>query len=67
MASLGYHANYETKRKRRVNIAYRLTSKMKTWAMIRSKLLRKIVDFMAPYFPEMYLVKDYYTLLKEEI
>jgi 2-polyprenyl-6-methoxyphenol hydroxylase-like FAD-dependent oxidoreductase len=58
---------YEKQRKRRVDIAYRLTWKMKTWGLIRSKVLRRFINFCAPFFPESYFVKDYNTLLKEEI
>jgi 2-polyprenyl-6-methoxyphenol hydroxylase-like FAD-dependent oxidoreductase len=60
-------SNYETKRKKRVKVAYILTHKMKEWALTRSKLLRKIFDFFLPFFPEKYIVKDYYKLLDEEI
>jgi 2-polyprenyl-6-methoxyphenol hydroxylase-like FAD-dependent oxidoreductase len=59
--------NYEIKRKKRVEIAWKLTHKMKAWALIRSKFIRRIVNFFIPYFPEWYFVKDYHALMKEEI
>jgi 2-polyprenyl-6-methoxyphenol hydroxylase-like FAD-dependent oxidoreductase len=59
--------NYQLRRKKRVATAYRLTYKMRAWALIRSKSLRKILNMIAPYFPEKYFVEDYMALLKEEI
>ena len=59
--------NYESKRKKRVKIARRLTHKMRAWALIRSRLLRKFVNLLVPYFPERYFVRDYETLMREEI
>jgi 2-polyprenyl-6-methoxyphenol hydroxylase-like FAD-dependent oxidoreductase len=59
--------NYEKSRKRRVKIARKLTNKMRAWALIKSPILRKIVNLIIPYFPEKYFVKDYDALLKEEI
>ena len=59
--------NYEIKRRKRVKIAYRLTNKMRAWALIKSKFLRKIVDVCIPHIPEKYFVKDYDALLGEEI
>lgn len=59
--------NYEIKRKKRVKIAWTLTHKMRVWALIRSRFLRKIINLFVPFFPEKYFVKDYNALMKEEI
>ncbi len=59
--------NYEVARKKRVKIAQHLTNKMKAWGLVKSKPLRKVLNFIAPYFPESYFVKDYDKLLKQEI
>lgn len=58
---------YETQRRKRVNKAYKLTYKMKTWALVKSKILRKLINIITPYFPESFFVNDYHALMKEEI
>ncbi|MES2216705.1 MAG: FAD-dependent monooxygenase [Patescibacteria group bacterium] len=59
--------NYEEQRRKRTGIARRLSAKMRVWAVIKSKVLRKLVNLVVPFVPERVLVNDYYALLKEEI
>ncbi|TSC85858.1 MAG: 2-polyprenyl-6-methoxyphenol hydroxylase-like oxidoreductase [Parcubacteria group bacterium Gr01-1014_8] len=58
---------YEKKRKPRVALARSLTSKMGSWGMVDSVLLRKSIDLIFPYLPESMLTRDFFKLLKEEI
>lgn len=59
--------NYETARQGRFQVARKVTNKMKGWVLIRSRILRGIVNFFIPFFPEKYFIKDYQDLLQEEI
>lgn len=59
--------NYEKKRRPRVDVARRLSTNMKRWSLISSKTIRRAVDLFVPYFPEKFLVKDYFRLFDEEI
>jgi 2-polyprenyl-6-methoxyphenol hydroxylase-like FAD-dependent oxidoreductase len=60
-------SNYQKIRESRVKTAFMVTNKMKMWALIRSKILRRCVDLCVPYFPEKFFVRDYQKLLNEEI
>ena len=59
--------SYQQQRQPRVARAYRLSHKMRGWALIRSKILRKIVDFCIPFLPDSFIIAEYQKLLNEEI
>lgn len=59
---------YEFKRKKRVAIARKLTNRMRGWAFIKSKWLRKVVNTILPSsLPHQFFTKHYHKLLSEEI
>ncbi len=58
---------YNRVRQKRVRRSLSLTHKMGDWAVVRSKVLRKLFDAIVPYFPSRYLVRDFEALLDEEI
>lgn len=58
---------YEKVRKCRVATARSLTNRMRGWAFIKSKWMRKCVNFFIPYVPQNFFTKQYHKLLKEEI
>ncbi len=58
---------YERVRKERVKIARSLTNKMRAWAFIKSKWIRKGVNIIIPLIPESFFTNRYHKLLKEEI
>lgn len=60
-------ASYQKQRKPRVVRAYSLSHKMRGWALIRSKILRKIVDFGIPFLPDSFIISEYQKILNEEI
>ena len=60
-------ARYELVRKSRVTLARKLTNRMRCWTLIKSKLLRKIVNIAIPYIPESFFVAGYYRLLDEDL
>ncbi|MDO8594444.1 MAG: FAD-dependent monooxygenase, partial [bacterium] len=59
--------NYQSLRKRRVEIARTLTNRMRAWAFIKSRLLRRIVNALIPLIPQSFFVNNYHKLLREEI
>lgn len=59
--------NYQAKRKQRVAIARRVTNKFRMFTLVKSKILRKLINFFTPYIPDNYFVRDYNQLLKQEI
>ena len=58
---------YQIKRKKRINLARRLTSRMQAWSTIKSKILRYIVNIFIPYMPERLFMKAYDQLLREDL
>lgn len=59
--------NYESRRKKRVRLADRISHRLRMVLLIKSRILRKIVDYFTPFMPERYLMKEMYRLLREEI
>ncbi len=59
--------NYQAARKRRVRIARSVTNRMRAWAFIRSKVLRRGVNIFVPFIPQYFFTSKYHKLLKEEI
>ena len=60
-------ANYEEKRRPRVKKVIRLAHRMQAWALIESKIIRKLMNMIIPLMPESLFVKSYFSILKEEI
>ena len=58
---------YQDKRKKRVRIARNLTNRMRGWAFVKSRILRKIINAWMPFFPVSFLLNKYHRLLREEI
>jgi FAD-dependent urate hydroxylase len=58
---------YQAVRKRRVALARSLTNRMRIWASIKSKCLRKLVNLLIPLVPETFITRPFHSLLKEEI
>lgn len=58
---------YQGARKKRVALARKLTNRMRAWAFIKSKPLRKFVNFFVPYIPQSFFTNTYHELLREEI
>lgn len=70
--SESYSANkalkaYEEERKERVRIARDLSQRIRGYTLIRSPLLRKIMNVGVHFVPETYLTREYDELLKTEI
>lgn len=59
--------NYQKMRKHRVAIAKTLNEAMRLWTLIKSPVLRKIVNICVQFVPERFLVGAFNKLLKEEI
>lgn len=60
-------ANYQKTRELRVKTARALTNRMRAWAFIKSKWLRKMVNIMIPFIPQTFFTHEYHKLLKEKI
>ncbi len=60
-------ARYESVRKPRVALARTLTNRMRGWAMIKSPLLRKILNSCIAVVPERFFIQPYQKLLDQEI
>lgn len=58
---------HQSKRKKRVKIARRLTIRMQSLVAVRSKFMRKLLDLFIPYLPESIFLKDYKMLLSEDL
>ncbi len=58
---------YQNTRKKRVHTALQVTNRMRAWAFIKSKLLRKIINLIVPFVPQYFFTNKYHKLLKEEI
>ena len=59
--------NYQKIRRKRVKIARNLTDRLLGWSFVKSKILRKIINFAIPYFPISFFLNKYHKLLREEI
>lgn len=59
--------SYETKRRKRVYNAQRVTRKMKTWATLKSPLLFWLMNLFAPLVPTRYFSQDFIRLMNEEL
>lgn len=60
-------ATYERKRKPRLSVAKKLSAKMRMWMMVRSPLMRRIINMFVPYVPERFMVSDYNKLLRYDL
>jgi len=58
---------YQKVRKVRVAIARTLTNRMRAWAFIKSKWLRKCINLIIPFIPQTFITNQYNKLLREEI
>ncbi len=58
---------YQAVRKKRVATARTLTNRMRAWALIESRLLRRLVNILIPFIPQSFFTKKYHQLLREEI
>lgn len=58
---------YQNKRKKRVEKARNLTSRMQAWGTVQSKLLRNVINIFMPYFPSSIFIKSYSNFLKEDL
>jgi len=58
---------YEQKRKKRIKITTNLSHRLRRYTLIKSKILRKTIDFFIPFVPARFLTSDYDLLLKEKL
>ncbi|MEK7574934.1 MAG: NAD(P)/FAD-dependent oxidoreductase [Patescibacteria group bacterium] len=59
--------NYQKIRAKRVGIARTLTNRMRAWAFVKSRPLRKIINILIKLIPQSFFVNKYHQLLREEI
>lgn len=59
--------SYEAKRHKRVAEARHVTWKMKTWATIKSPILHRLMNLIAPIVPTRYFVKNFVDLMNQKI
>lgn len=60
-------SSYEKKRRKRTAIAEKASEKMRLFSLIKSKPARKLLNFIIPFVPERFFVRDFNLLLKEEL
>ena len=60
-------ATYQRVRKERVKNARVLTNRMRAWAFVKSRFLRKVINAIIPLIPQAFFVNGYHKLLREEI
>ncbi len=60
-------ANFDRKRRHRIDRVARMNHKMRAWAFVRSRILRLGINMLLPFVSERFIMNDYLALMREEL